>query len=112
MLSACCADVGPACASFRLYSADDSWSCAAVSAVWAELGSILASTSPTETVSPIATSTAVSVPLVAKSSDVVVAELTLPDAVTLAWTVPRCTVAVRVTPALRAAMLATFPASR
>jgi hypothetical protein len=41
--------------------------------------------------------TAVRVPLVAKPSDVVVAELTLPDAVTLVCTVPRCTVAVLVT---------------
>jgi len=40
--------------------------------------------------------------VVAKSSDVVVAELTFPDAVTLAWTVPRPTVAVRVVLAVAA----------
>jgi hypothetical protein len=73
-----------------------------VSAVWAELGSIFARTSPADTVSPTVTSTAVSVPVVAKSSDVVVAELTFPDAVTLAWTVPRPTVAVRVVLAVAA----------
>jgi hypothetical protein len=51
-------------------------------------------------VSPTATPTAVNVPLVAKLSDVVAAELMFPDAVTLACTVPRCTVAVRVAPAV------------
>ena len=48
------------------------------------------------TLSPTATSTAVSVPLVEKSSAVDVTELRLPDAVSTAWTVPRWTVAVRV----------------
>jgi hypothetical protein len=46
--------------------------------------------------SPTATSTAVKVPLVEKFSEVVLAELMFPDAVTLDCTVPRATVAVSV----------------
>jgi hypothetical protein len=56
----------------------------------------VARVSPTVTLSPTATSTAVSVPLAEKLNDVDVAELTLPDAVSTAWTVPRSTVAVRI----------------
>ena len=45
------------------------------------------------------TSTAVNVPLVAKSADAEVATPTFPDALTLDCTVPRATVAVRCTEA-------------
>jgi len=61
--------------------------------------SIFASTCPTFTWSPTATSTAVNVPLVAKFADADLATPTLPDALTLDCTVPRTTVAVRWDPA-------------
>ena len=63
---------------------------------WACVALIVASCSPVVTLSPTATFTAVSVPLVEKLSDVVDAELTLAEAVSVDWIVPRATVAVRV----------------
>jgi hypothetical protein len=42
--------------------------------------------------------TAVTVPLAVKFSLTVVAGLMLPEAVTLSWTMPRCTVTVRAMP--------------
>jgi hypothetical protein len=64
----------------------------------AVVGSIVASTSPALTWSPTTTSTAVTVPLAVKFSLTAVAGLILPEAVTLSWTMPRCTVTVRAMP--------------
>jgi len=84
-------------------------SCKAASALWrlataitrfdrAVVGSSVASTCPARTWSPTATSTAVTVPLAVKFSLASVAGLMLPEAVTLSWTMPRCTVTVRTMP--------------
>lgn len=56
---------------------------------------MIASTCPAFTWAPTVVSTAVSVPLVAKPTDAVSATPTFPDALTLAWTIPRVTIAVR-----------------
>ena len=69
--------------------------CEDSSEAWAVVGSSLASTCPARTWSPTAILTALSVPLVPKSADAEVATLTFPDALTLDWTVPYATVAVR-----------------
>jgi hypothetical protein len=80
--------------------------CAEASAVLAEArfwraweAFIVASFSPAVTLSPTATLTAVSVPLVEKLSEVVVDEATFAEAVWTDCTVPRATVAVCVTEA-------------
>jgi hypothetical protein len=84
-------------------------SCKAASALWrlatavarfarAVVGSSVASTCPALTWSPTATLTAVTVPPVVKFSLASVAGLMLPEAVTLSWTMPRCTVTVLAMP--------------
>ncbi len=62
------------------------------------VGSIFASSWPTLTCFPTAASSAVSVPVVPKLALAAVATLTLPEALTLDWMIPRETVAVRWTP--------------
>ena len=69
--------------------------CEASSVASAEVGSSFAITWPARTLSPTATSTDASVPLVVKFAEAETATLTLPEALTLDWTVPRATVAVR-----------------
>jgi hypothetical protein len=59
------------------------------------VASTVASTCPARTLSPTATRTEVSVPLAVKLADALEADVTLPDADTLDWMVPRVTVAVR-----------------
>lgn len=54
-----------------------------------------ASTCPAFTLSPTFTSTLVSLPLVVKPTAAELATPTLPEALTLDWTIPRATVAVR-----------------
>jgi len=96
---ASCELLPPASASARFCWAAVSAALAEVRFCWACVALIVASCSPLVTLSPTATLTAVSMPLVEKLSDVVEAELTLAEAVSVDWIVPRATVAVRVTAA-------------
>jgi len=64
------------------------------------VGSTFASTCPTLTCSPSETSSEHSVPLVAKPALAELATPTFPEALTLDWTIPRVTVAVRCEPVL------------
>ena len=89
------AAVGPASAAARALSACASVACEASSEASAVVGSSFAITWPARTWSPTATYTSLSVPLVPKSAEADVATLTFPDALTLDWTVPYATVAVR-----------------
>ncbi len=66
--------------------------------------STFAKTWPTLTCSPTLTSTAVSVPLAGKFVSAELATLTLPDALTLACTVPLLTVAVSLVAGLAEAL--------
>jgi hypothetical protein len=90
-----CAAVSPLCALASVLFAVARLACADSSAMRALVGSILASTCPALTCWPAATSTDVIVPLVAKFTVADFATATLPDALTLASTVPRFTVALR-----------------
>ena len=73
------------------------------------MGSIFASPWPAFTASPTLALTAVNVPLVTKPTDAVLDALTFPEAVTLDWTIPRPTVAVRCTPVLADELLLKKP---
>jgi hypothetical protein len=68
---------------------------AALSAVSALVGSIVASTCPALTCWPTLTFTAVRVPLTGKSTMSLAVELMLPVAVSTSSTLPSCTVTVR-----------------
>jgi hypothetical protein len=92
------AAVPPCSAVVRFSFAAASAASALTSAVSAAVGSIFAMTCPALSCSPTETSTAVSVPLVGKLADAVLAEPMLPVDVSVAWTVPLVTVAVRVAP--------------
>ena len=88
-----------------MLSACARFACAVWSTFWALVGSSFATTCPTFTFCPTATSTAVSVPLVPNPTEAELATPTLPDALTLDWTIPRLTVAVRCALALEAGVL-------
>jgi hypothetical protein len=95
-----CAAVSPLSAVVSAVSAWARFAWADLSVFSAEVGSILAMSWPALTCWPTTTSTAVSVPLVPKAAVADSATPTLPEALTLACTVPRVTVAVRCEPAL------------
>ena len=98
-MESCSAVVGPASAVAKVLSACWRLASACCSVLPADVGSIFASTCPAFTLSPTATSRDVNAPLVVKSADADVATPTLPLALTLDWTVPSVTVAVRWEPA-------------
>jgi hypothetical protein len=83
VFEASCAVVGPLLALARVLSAWARFACADSSAFCALVGSIFPSTCPTLTWEPTATSTAVSVPLVAKFADAEFTTPTFPEALTL-----------------------------